>query len=448
MQDPAGGFYTSQDADLQRPGQPPVLGADYYAKDDPSRRALGIPRIDTAIYADLNGRMIVTHVTPGRRPVQALVSALARGLDLGEDSLLTSIRAEPEALERALRRQQGDIRGRIIFVDQLEELVTLATPEDAALAARIIARLAAGIDGVRVLATARGDFLTRIAQLPGLGDELARALYFLLPLGRAGIHRAVVGPAELKGVRFESEAIVEQLVQAGLDGSLPLLQFALAEIWEARDQAHDTITAADLDKLGGISGALARHADGVLARLSPAQRRAAHTLLLHLVTLESTRATLGHEELVGDDPEARRAEAELEGTALTGDAAANVPARLPPLPRRGWWFMFGAFALASTGGVFAGLTEVQEDKAERLTITLDSSTGAALVYADIKDEYEHTLRVGRRDAALAKGFLAAGGGFLIAGITFFIVHATRGRKAASKAKAQLRPTGGGLEVRF
>lgn len=59
MQDPDGGFYTSQDADLQRPGQPPVLGADYYAKDDPSRRALGIPRIDTAIYADLNGRMIV-----------------------------------------------------------------------------------------------------------------------------------------------------------------------------------------------------------------------------------------------------------------------------------------------------------------------------------------------------------------------------------------------------
>ena len=134
--------------------------------------------------------------------------------------------------------------------------------------------------------------------------------------------------------------------------------------------------------------------------------------------------------------------------ALTGDAAANVPARLPPLQRRGWWFMFGAFALASTGGVFAGLTEVQEDKAERLTLTLDADTGARLVYADIEGEYNDILKVGRRDAALAKGFLAAGGGFLIAGITFFIVHATRGRKAASKAKAQLRPTGGGLEVRF
>ena len=149
-----------------------------------------------------------------------------------------------------------------------------------------------------------------------------------------------------------------------------------------------------------------------------------------------------------DDPEARRAEAELEGTALNSDASADVPARLPPLQRAGWWSMFGAFALASTGGVFAGLAEVQEDKAERLTLTLDADTGARLVYADVEGEYADILRIGRRDAAIAKGFLAAGGAFLVAGVALFIVHATRGRKAASKAKAQLRPTGGGLEVRF
>lgn len=162
----------------------------------------------------------------------------------------------------------------------------------------------------------------------------------------------------------------------------------------------------------------------------------------------SPTAGMGGRLMSADDPEARRAEAELEGTALTGDAAANVPARLPPLQRAGWWSMFGAFALASTGGVFAGLTEVQEDKAERLTLTLDADTGARLVYADVEGEYADILRIGRRDAAIAKGFLAAGGAFLIAGVALFIVHATRGRKAASKAKAQLRPTGGGLEVRF
>jgi len=158
-------------------------------------------------------------------------------------------------------------------------------------------------------------------------------------------------------------------------------------------------------------------------------------------------AGIGGRLISADDPESRRAESELEGTALTGDAATDVPARLPTLQRAGWWCMFGAFAVASTGGVFAGLAEVQEDKAQRLALTLDADTGAKLVYSDIEGEYSDILRVGRRDAALARGFLAAGGGLLIAGVALFIVHATRGRKA-SGARARLRPTAGGLEVRF
>ena len=58
MQDPRGGFFSSQDADLRRTDGTTVVGADYYALDAAGRRALGSPRIDTAIYADLNGRMI------------------------------------------------------------------------------------------------------------------------------------------------------------------------------------------------------------------------------------------------------------------------------------------------------------------------------------------------------------------------------------------------------
>ncbi|MCX4243722.1 thioredoxin domain-containing protein [Paraliomyxa miuraensis] len=58
MRAPDGGFYTSQDADLRREGQPPVLGEVYYALPDGERRALGMPRIDDNVYADLNGLMI------------------------------------------------------------------------------------------------------------------------------------------------------------------------------------------------------------------------------------------------------------------------------------------------------------------------------------------------------------------------------------------------------
>jgi uncharacterized protein YyaL (SSP411 family) len=58
MRDPDDGYATSQDADF-RPGHgQSVPGIEYYAMPDDSRRALGLPRIDTNVYADLNGLMI------------------------------------------------------------------------------------------------------------------------------------------------------------------------------------------------------------------------------------------------------------------------------------------------------------------------------------------------------------------------------------------------------
>ena len=61
-----GAFYTSQNADLSHD----VTGTEYYAMADGERRALGIPRVDRARYADLNGRII-----------EALVRAHRAGLD-------------------------------------------------------------------------------------------------------------------------------------------------------------------------------------------------------------------------------------------------------------------------------------------------------------------------------------------------------------------------------
>jgi len=56
LRSPTGMFFTSQDADLGPQGDAPsVDGPRYFSRDDAGRRALGIPRIDTAIYAMENG---------------------------------------------------------------------------------------------------------------------------------------------------------------------------------------------------------------------------------------------------------------------------------------------------------------------------------------------------------------------------------------------------------
>ncbi len=255
-------------------------------------------------------------MTPGRYPLQTLVATLAGLFAMTEETVSALIAGEPEALIRALRKQLGDVRGRLIFVDQLEELVTLGEASQVAVVGTVLARLASGIPGLRLITTVRGDFLTRVAQIPALGDEIGRAIYLLRPLSPEGAREAIVGPAQTKGVSFESEMLVDVLVQAGSRGSLPLLQFALAELWEIRDRASAVISAADLTKIGGVTGALARHADGALAQLLPVQRRAGRRVLMRLVTLEDTRASLTEDELTAGEAPAKAALSALVNARL------------------------------------------------------------------------------------------------------------------------------------
>jgi serine/threonine protein kinase/formylglycine-generating enzyme required for sulfatase activity len=270
---------------------------------------------------------LVVSCAPGRRPLEALVEALAPVLDESADALLArAATEEPGALARALRRRPASAPPVLLFLDQLEELVTFSEPVQAARLAEELALVLRRAPRVRVLATARGDCLTRLVALPGLGEELPRALYLVRALSERGLREAVEGPARALGVRFESPALVDALVTsaARADGGLPLLQFALEALWEARDRERHRIPAAALESLGGVEGALARHADAVVARLRPEQRPRARELLLELVTPEGTRLRRTREELLrGPDDATGRAVLDglVRGRLLTAGEA-------------------------------------------------------------------------------------------------------------------------------
>jgi serine/threonine protein kinase/formylglycine-generating enzyme required for sulfatase activity len=260
------------------------------------------------------GPWTTCELLPGRHPLAALAAALAPLAGGDEAALLRELRDAPAELGRRVRAATG-ARGVLLLVDQLEELLTLAPPEDAERFALALESLTGGGPRLRVLATARGDFLARLASLPCLGELLSGGgLYLLQRPTPEGLREAVVTPARTQGFAFESEELVETLVRAGGgDGGLPLLQFALAELWERRDRERRVIPAAALVALGGVDGALARHADGVLSALLPAERGAARRLLLRLVLAEGTRARRTRAELLGDsDGEERPARAALE----------------------------------------------------------------------------------------------------------------------------------------
>ncbi|ADO76101.1 bifunctional serine/threonine-protein kinase/formylglycine-generating enzyme family protein [Stigmatella aurantiaca] len=240
---------------------------------------------------------------PGARPLAALASATESLLEKGEALPSELLRTDPRAFVRELLRTQGRQAGTLLFVDQLEELFTIGAPEEAAPFAEGVVRLS-DLPGVRVLLTVRGDFFTRLASLPGLGEQVARALYLLRPLSAEAARGAIVGPAQSQGIHFESEALVSTLAESAVSsaGGLPLLQFAMAELWEARDEARRCIPASALEALGGVDGALSRHADRVLAGLQPEQRRAARALLPRLVSPEGTGARRSGAELDAGEP--------------------------------------------------------------------------------------------------------------------------------------------------
>ena len=258
-------------------------------------------------------------VVPGRHPVRSLAAALAPWLDSDEATLDALLRDTPDAFARAVRQRAAETGDRparrlLLFVDQLEELLTLSEPDEARVVAAALAALAVRVPSVRVLATGRSDFLWRLAMLPGLGDEMTRGLYFLRPLTGERIREAIVRPAAAKGVAFESEVLVDSLVEQTelAPGGLPLLQFTLAEVWDARDVANCTIRAESLAALGGVAGALTRHADRLLAGLDADGRDAARRILLRLVTAEGTRARRSEAELLTAGPERDAERAALE----------------------------------------------------------------------------------------------------------------------------------------
>ncbi len=245
----------------------------------------------------------VLGLIPGAHPLAALASAAEPLWEKGGAQPGALLGTEPRAFVRELSRTLGRSDGLLVFVDQLEELFTIGAPEEAAPFAEAVVRLSE-LPGVRVLLTVRGDFFTRLASLPGLGEQVARALYLLRPLSAEAARAAITGPAQGQGIHFESEALVSTLAASAVSsaGGLPLLQFTMAELWEARDEARRCIPASALEALGGVDGALSRHADRVLAGLPPLQRRAARALLPRLVSPEGTGARRTGTELDAGEP--------------------------------------------------------------------------------------------------------------------------------------------------
>jgi serine/threonine protein kinase len=237
---------------------------------------------------------------PTRDDAFAMLGDSAASAVLGP--LIERMRAEPGYLGARLRARAGSkLRRIVVFVDQLEELYTLgaAPGERAAFLACLAAVADDAASPLRVILSMRSDFLDRLTEDRRLGAEVTRGLVLLPPMDRDGMRQALLWPVEAAEYRFESPALVDRMVDAldATPGALPLLQFTAARLWELRDTGRRLLTEASYQRLGGVAGALATHADAVLAGMSSARQVLARAVLERLVTTERTRALVSMTEL-------------------------------------------------------------------------------------------------------------------------------------------------------
>jgi len=207
-----------------------------------------------------------------------------------------------DAARETLRQTGG--RRLLLIADQLEEVWTLAaSPVQAQgildlLAAAVEAAAAPGGQppALCLLIALRADFLGHALGHRGLAACLDRYPKKLLgPVTDPERLRAIVcKPAQGAQVQLEdllAERILRDLAQLpGEDASgvctrsgasLPLLEFALAELW-AR-QRERRLTHLGYAELGGIQRALSRHADAAYAAFPEPERERVRHVLVQMV---------------------------------------------------------------------------------------------------------------------------------------------------------------------
>jgi WD40 repeat protein len=245
---------------------------------------------------------------PGRAPVSALGEALAEALAPDAQDPRPTVEydfhAEPGGLGARLRahcRARGPHSRALVFVDQFEELYTLVSdPEErAAFIRSLLAAADEASSPLRVILSIRSDFLDRVADDRQFMAEVTAGLFLLPPVGREGLREALLRPVEAAGHRFESEAMITDILDelSRAKTPLPLLQFSAAELWEARDRERKSLTRGSYERLGGVAGSLSTHAEAVFAGLSPSDQLLCQTVFLRLVTPERTRAIVSMPEL-------------------------------------------------------------------------------------------------------------------------------------------------------
>jgi WD40 repeat protein/DNA-binding SARP family transcriptional activator len=226
----------------------------------------------------------VTTMTPSERPFEQLERALLHVAIEAPDSLSMQLAAR-DGLRQAVGRVLPPRAELLLVIDQFEELFTLV---DEGTRQRFLDLLAQTVDDrdsrVRLVITLRADFYDRPLRHQGLGRHLAASTVAIPVLTPDELERVIAAPAAAVGLRLGRGLLTRMVGETSHQaGALPLLQYALTELWERRDGDRLTLEAYELS--GGVAAAVGRRAEELVATLDEASREMARQLFLRLIEL-------------------------------------------------------------------------------------------------------------------------------------------------------------------
>jgi WD40 repeat protein/energy-coupling factor transporter ATP-binding protein EcfA2 len=219
--------------------------------------------------------------------------------DSEEESAPTTV--TPRDIEEESRRFRSIRPGRplLLLVDQFEELFapSLEGRERDALVQALWLLSRSPELSIVVLITIRVELLGRCGEI--VVDEassrkrLDRVVYdpdhtyYLVQIDAKHLREIIEEPARKVGLAIEAGLTDVILDDVGDDtGVLPLLEYALDELWKRR--AQERLTQDAYRQMGSFKGALVQTADQILDKMSAAEKTQAHRLLVRMVNPAET----------------------------------------------------------------------------------------------------------------------------------------------------------------
>jgi hypothetical protein len=225
--------------------------------------------------------LVIPPFRPGARPLKALAEALcaalaAHGRQLDVAECRSRLAAGPKALAELLdelRAAAGELTDRpvLLAIDQGEQLVSQSARTERIEALELVFATLADTPQLRVIVALRSEYVQEFVE----GSAFEGNPLPIVPVGRLTPGRLVEIielPAHRVGIEFEPglvQAMVEETAAgpSGAGDPLPLLAFALRELYDRRPPDGRVITWASYESSGGVVAALTRHADAVSERL-------------------------------------------------------------------------------------------------------------------------------------------------------------------------------------